>query len=148
MILGVLCKEIENINVGNRQDYYYVYLQWLGNLKHPKSSDNANKTDFSKVADPNKHVKLNDILYAMIFNDILYASNKNIVFKDPILNSSNNIKYTVMVIMKKWIWTILRKEEQLTKNVFKSGFVCEAITCSLITSQNIEIMLIFKETDL
>lgn len=65
------------------------------NLKHPKSSDNTHETDFSKVADPNKHAKL---------NDILYASNRiNTVFKDLILNSNNNIKYTVMVIMKKWI---------------------------------------------
>lgn len=74
----------------------------------------------------------------------LHASNKNIVLKDPILNSDNNIKYRGQ--NEKCTWTILSKK--VHKDVFKNEYVCEAVTCSLMTRQNIKIMLTFKEIDL
>lgn len=61
------------------------------------------------MADPNEHAKL---------NDILYASNKNIVFEDPILNSNSNIKYTVIAIMKKMDLNNIKKSRRVHTKMF------------------------------
>lgn len=36
----------------------------------------------------------------------------------------------------------IKKSRKVHKDVFKNGFICETVTQSLMTSQNIEIMLI------